>query len=239
MRGFCVEVSGDFACFTRPEMKVERVSYDVITPSAARGIFTAIFWKPAIRWRITKIEVLNPIRWTSVRRNEVSAVASVRSSGILIEDVRQQRAGLFLRDVRYRLHAEFDFIPPEKRSQSVNPAPDWLTDADEQALYQQAEARPDEKPAKYAAMFERRASKGQYFMHPYLGCREFSCRDIRLIKNPSEETAYPIPETRDLGFMLYDLDFTNPKDIQPMFYRPQMVNGVIEVPHPDSEEVFK
>lgn len=239
MRGFCVEVSGDFACFTRPEMKVERVSYDVITPSAARGIFTAIFWKPAIRWRITKIEVLNPIRWTSVRRNEVSAVASVRSSGILIEDVRQQRAGLFLRDVRYRLHAEFDFIPPEKRSQSVNPAPDWLTDADEQALYQQAEARPDEKPAKYAAMFERRASKGQYFMHPYLGCREFSCRDIRLIKKPFEETAYPIPETRDLGFMLYDLDFTNPKDIQPMFYRPQMVNGVIEVPHPDSEEVFK
>ncbi len=239
MRGFCLEVSGDFACFTRPEMKVERVSYDVITPSAARGIFTAIFWKPAICWRITRIDVLNPIRWTSVRRNEVSAVASPRSSGILIEDARQQRAGLFLRDVRYRLYAEFDFIPPEKRSPSVNPAPDWLTDADEQALYQQAETRPDEKPAKYAAMFERRASKGQYFMHPYLGCREFACRDIRLIKDPSAEEARPIPETRDLGFMLYDLDFTNPKDIQPMFYRPQMVNGVIEVPHPDSEEVFK
>ena len=239
MRGFCLEVSGDFACFTRPEMKVERVSYDVITPSAARGIFTAIFWKPAICWRITRIDVLNPICWTSVRRNEVSAVASPRSSGILIEDARQQRAGLFLRDVRYRLYAEFDFIPPEKRSPSDNPAPDWLTDADEQALYQQAETRPDEKPAKYAAMFERRASKGQYFMHPYLGCREFACRDIQLIKDPSAEAVRPIPETRDLGFMLYDLDFTNPEDIQPMFYRPQMVNGVIEVPHPDSEEVFK
>ncbi|MGN0853439.1 MAG: type I-C CRISPR-associated protein Cas5c [Kiritimatiellia bacterium] len=239
MRGFCLEVSGDFACFTRPEMKVERVSYDVITPSAARGIFTAIFWKPAIRWRIKRIEVLNPIRWTSVRRNEVSAVASPRSSGILIEDARQQRAGLFLRDVRYRLCAEFDFIPPDKRSPSVNPAPDWLTDADEQALYRQAEARPDEKPAKYAAMFERRASKGQYFAHPYLGCREFSCRDIRLVENPDMETMRPISETRDLGFMLYDLDFTNPKDIQPMFYRAKMVNGAIEVPHPDSEEVFK
>ena len=240
MRGFCLEVSGEFACFTRPEMKVERVSYDVITPSAARGIFTAIFWKPAISWRITKIEVLNPIRWTSVRRNEVSAIASPRSSGILIEDARQQRAGLILRDVRYRLYAEFDFIPPEKRRATVNPAPGWLGDAEEQALYQQAaEARLDEKPAKYAAMFERRASKGQYFMHPYLGCREFACHDLRLIRDLGKETACPIQETRDLGFMLYDLDFTDPKDIQPMFYRPKMVNGVIEVPHPDSKEVFK
>ena len=119
MRGFCLDVSGDFACFTRPEMKVERVSYDVITPSAARGVFSAIFWKPAINWRITRIEVMNPIRWTSVRRNEVSAVASPKSDGIFAEDVRQQRAGLLLRDVRYRLYAEFDFIPPEKRSKSV------------------------------------------------------------------------------------------------------------------------
>ena len=122
MRGFCLEVSGEFACFTRPEMKVERVSYDVITPSAARGIFTAIFWKPAISWRITKIEVLNPIRWASVRRNEVSAKASPRSSGILIEDARQQRAGLILRDVRYRLYAECDFIPPRNAVRPSIPA---------------------------------------------------------------------------------------------------------------------
>jgi len=208
MKGFCLEVSGDYACFTRPEMKVERVSYDVITPSAARGIFTAIFWKPAIRWRIMKIEVLSPIRWTSVRRNEVSAVASPRSGGIFVEDVRQQRAGLILRDVRYRLWAEFDMVSGED-------------------------------PAKYAAMFDRRATNGQYFMHPYLGCREFSCREIRLVKNPELESTNPISETRDLGFMLYDMDYSDGKDIKPMFYRPKMVDGVIVVPHPESEEVFK
>ena len=247
MKGFCLDVSGDFACFTRPEMKVERVSYDVITPSAARGVYSAIFWKPAIRWRITRIEVMNPIRWTSVRRNEVSAVANPESSGFYIDELkndgglkyRQQRAGLILRDVRYRLYAEFDFIPPEERSPSVNPAPEWLTDAEEQELYRQPETRPDEKEAKYAAMFDRRATKGQYFMHPYLGCREFSCREIRLVKHPAEESSRPIAETRDLGFMLYDLDYSDPRDIKPMFYRPKMENGVIRVPHPDSEEVFK
>ena len=209
MKGFCLEVSGDYACFTRPEMKVERVSYDVITPSAARGIFTAIFWKPAIRWRITRIEVLNPIRWTSVRRNEVSAVASARSGGILVEEVRQQRAGLILRDVRYRLWAEFDVLSAGEDS------------------------------AKYAAMFDRRASNGQYFMHPYLGCREFSCREIRLVKHPESESAKPIQDSRDLGFMLYDMDYSDPKDIKPMFYRPKMIDGAISVPHPDSEEVFR
>lgn len=209
MKGFWLEVSGDYACFTRPEMKVERVSYDVITPSAARGIFTAIFWKPAIRWRITKIEVLNPIRWTSIRRNEVSAVASQRSDGIFVEDVRQQRAGLILRDVRYRLWAEFDMV------------------------------NDSEDPAKYAAMFDRRATNGQCFMHPYLGCREFSCREIRLVKNPEQESIKPISETRDLGFMLYDMDYSDKNDIKPMFYRPKMVDGVVVVPHPESEEVFK
>ena len=208
MKGFCLEVSGDYACFTRPEMKVERVSYDVITPSAARGIFTAIFWKPAIRWRITKIEVLSPIRWTSVRRNEVSAVASPRSDGIFVEDVRQQRAGLILRDVRYRLWAEFDMVSSED-------------------------------PTKYAAMFDRRATNGQHFMHPYLGCREFSCREIHLVKKPEQESVKPIFETRDLGFMLYDMDYSDAKDIKPMFYRAKMVDGVIVVPHPESEEGFK
>lgn len=239
MKGFCLDVSGDFACFTRPEMKVERVSYDVITPSAARGIFSAIFWKPAIRWRITKIEVMNPICWTTVRRNEVSSVASLSSNGIVIEDIRQQRAGLLLRDVRYRLYAEFDYIPPEKRSPSVNPVPEWLFDGVEKELYRQVEIHPDEKEAKYAAMFDRRATKGQYFMHPYLGCREFSCRDIRLLKHPEEDDSRPIAETRDLGFMLYDMDFSKPTDIKPMFFRPQMVNGTINVPSPESAEVYK
>lgn len=240
MRGFCLEVSGEFACFTRPEMKVERVSYDVVTPSAARAIFSAIFWKPAIAWRVTKIEVLNPIHWASIRRNEVAAIASPKSKGIFIEDERQQRAGLILRDVRYRLFAEFDFIPPERRAKVCNPAPDWLADEAEHALCQEADqVRTDEKPAKYAAMFERRASKGQYFMHPYLGCREFSCKVVRLIKQPELEAAQPIVETRDLGFMLYDFDFSNPKEIRPLFFRAQMNQGVIRVPSPTSEELFR
>ena len=239
MRGFCLEVAGDFACFTRPEMKVERVSYDVITPSAARAIFDAILWKPAIRWHITKIEVLNPIRWASVRRNEVAGIASPRSDGIFIEDSRQQRAGLLLRDVKYRLYAEFAFIPVDKRTRSNNPSPEWLTDAEEEEIYKQAEARPDEKEAKYAAMFDRRATRGQCFAQPYLGCREFSCSSVRLVKHPEEEPDKPIPDSRELGFMLYDMDYSDPQDIKPMFYRANMVHGVIDVPDETSEEVRK
>jgi CRISPR-associated protein Cas5d len=235
MKGFCLDVTGDFACFTRPEMKVERVSYDVITPSAARAIFEAIFWKPAIRWQIKKIEVLAPIRWISVRRNEVGKVASARvGSEILIEDARQQRAGLLLRDVRYRLTAEFDFIPPAKRGRVPNPAPDWLADPVETADHRQ-----DESPAKYAAMFERRAKKGQCFTQPYLGCREFSCATVRLV-DPAAEPAPAVAElsgTRDLGYMLYDLDFANPAEIRPLFYRATLIDGVITVPHRLSEEV--
>jgi CRISPR-associated protein Cas5d len=235
MKGFCIEVTGDFACFTRPEMKVERVSYDVITPSAARAIFEAVHWKPAIRWQIKKIEVLAPIRWVSVRRNEVGKVASPRAgSGILIEDDRQQRASLLLRDVRYRLSAEFELIAQEKRSKMQNPTPAWLADSTETA-----ELRHDESPAKYAAMFERRARRGQCFNQPYFGCREFSCKEIRLI-NPITDPATYVPElngTRDLGYMLYDLDFSNPADIKPLFYRVTMINGVINVPHRNSEEV--
>jgi CRISPR-associated protein Cas5d len=232
MKGFCLEVSGEFACFTRPEMKVERVSYDVITPSAARAIYDAILWKPAIRWQIKKIEVLAPIRWASVRRNEVGKVASPRGAGIFIEDDRQQRAGLILRDVKYRLHAEFEFISPDKRSKVMNPVPTWLVDVEEAG-----EIRKDETPAKYAAMFERRAQRGQCFNQPYLGCREFSCA-FRLV-DPGQDMAAPIPETRDLGWMLYDIDFTDPKDIKPMFFRVEMKEGVITVPDSDSKEVRK
>jgi len=222
MRGFCLEVSGPYACFTRPEMKVERVSYDVITPSAARAIFDAILWKPAIFWRVQKIEVLAPIRWISVRRNEVGKVASPSSTGIYIDDgkTRQQRAGLFLRDVKYRLHAEFDFIPPDQRGKTVNPILDYLVDAEEAV-----ELRRDETPAKYAAMFERRAKKGQCFHQPYLGCREFATV-FRLV-DPTIEPAVPIAETRDLGWMLYDLDFSNVADPKPLFFRADMKSGVI------------
>jgi CRISPR-associated protein Cas5d len=220
MKGFCLEVSGPYACFTRPEMKVERVSYDVITPSAARAIFDAILWKPAIHWQVKRIEVLAPIRWVSVRRNEVGKVASPRSNGIFIEDERQQRAGLFLRDVKYRLFAEFDFIPPDQRGNVHNPVPDYLIDAEDTA-----DLRKDETPAKYAAIFERRAKKGQCFNQPYLGCREFAAA-LRLV-NPQAEPVTPIVETRDLGWMLYDLDYTDPDDPKPFFFRAQLANGSI------------
>lgn len=133
MNSFCLEVQGDFACFTRPEMKVERVSYDVITPSAARAIFEAIFWKPAIRWQVTQIEVLNPIRWASVRRNEVGQVIStdnVKTAisrgegdlGLYVEDNRQQRAALLLRDVRYRLHAAFELCDATQATSRFPPS---------------------------------------------------------------------------------------------------------------------
>lgn len=225
MRGFCLEVSGSYACFTRPEMKVERVSYDVITPSAARAIFEAILWKPAIRWQVRRIEVLAPIRWVSVRRNEVGKVASPRSNGIFIEDERQQRAGLFLRDVKYRLFAVFEFIPPDQRGKVLNPVPEYLLDTDEAQELRKPDVRKDETEAKYASMFERRATKGQCFHQPYLGCREFAAA-FRLVQSQAEP-ATPIAETRDLGWMLYDLDYSNPADPKPFFFRARLDNGAI------------
>lgn len=234
MHNWCLEIWGDYACFTRPEMKVERVSYDVITPSAARAIFEAILWKPAIEWNITKIEVLNPIKWINVRRNEIGKVATVPTAkqmagipgvpmGIYIEDERQQRAGLFLRDVRYRIHGYFDFIPPEKRKQNSSKRPEVWADEQEKS----ETVRLDETEAKYAAMFERRAKKGQCFHRPYLGCREFAC-DFRLVENPDGELLKPINVTRDLGFMLYDMDFEyDEKEPIPLFFRAQLEEGVV------------
>lgn len=226
---FCIEVWGDYACFTRPEMKVERVSYDVITPSAARAVFESIFWKPAVRWQIKKIEVLQPIRWISVRRNEVGKLMSPKAMGIFIEDDRQQRAGLFLRDVAYRLHAEMEFIP--LRSRNMHETPAELKDVEEEHLL-----RITENPGKYNAIFERRVKKGQCFNQPYLGCREFTC-NFRLIEDSESETKHPIDETRELGFMLYDMDFSVESDPKPMFFRAKLNQGVIEVPPINSEEV--
>ncbi|MBQ5937781.1 MAG: type I-C CRISPR-associated protein Cas5 [Bacteroidaceae bacterium] len=220
---FCLEVWGPLACFTRPELKVERVSYDVITPSAARAIFEAIFWKPAIHWQVTKIEVLHPIKWTSVRRNEVGAVAS--KSPIYIEEKRQQKNSLLLQDVRYRLWAKLQFIPQGKRK----------TQADSFGN----EGHNDENPAKYNAMFERRASKGQCFNQPYLGTREFAAT-FRLINPEADTLDAPVSESRDLGIMLYDMDFeADLKNPPAMFYRAKMENGVIIVPPKDSEEILR
>lgn len=231
MNDWCLEVWGDYACFTRPEMKVERVSYDVITPSAARAIYEAILWKPAIRWNITRIEILNPIKWISVRRNEVGkkfsgptakqlSGESSESMGFFIEDERQQRAGMFLCDVKYRIHAYFDFIEPKDRKNNCSSTPEFWADN----LEEQEFIRADEKSAKYAAMFERRAKKGQCFHRPYLGCREFAC-DFKLVNNSDQ--LKPISETRELGWMLYDMNFEKPEDPIPMFFKAKIENGVV------------
>lgn len=233
MHDWCLEVWGDYACFTRPEMKVERVSYDVMTPSAARAIFESILWKPAIKWKVTKIEVLNPIKWISVRRNEIGKKVTNPTSkqiagesdlpeGIYIEDERQQRAGLFLKDVKYRIHGYFDFIPLDKRKVNhSNPSESW-SDLQESSEFNIA----DETESKYAAMFERRAKNGQCFHRPYLGTREFAC-EFKLVDFKSEP-AKPIEETRDLGFMLYDLDFEQDSDNPaPLFFRAKMDRGVV------------
>lgn len=218
---FCLEVWGDMACFTRPELKVERVSYDVITPSAARAIFDAIFWKPAIRWEITRIEVLNPIKWISVRRNEVGAVGNLRASCIYIEDKRQQRNSLLLKDVRYRIYARLVFIPSCKREGE-----------------KREEGNKDENPGKYNAMFERRAGKGQCFNQPYLGTREFSA-SFRLVVAEDTEIVSAIAEDKDLGLMLYDMDFDDPKNITPMYFRATMTQGIIIVPPLNSGEILR
>ena len=227
---FCLEVIGDYACFTRPEMKVERVSYDVITPSAARGIFEAILWKPALRWQVAKIEVLRPIQWVNIRRNEVSSIASNRKPQIWVEDDRQQRAGLFLRDVSYRLHAKFSL---RDDSGHIHNFPELQSEDGEK------NGNENSYP-KFAEMFKRRADKGQCFNQPYLGTREFSA-DFRLIEDThlaTEQRKKPaIDESRNLGWMLYDMDYDDLKNPKPRFFNAAMEKGVIEVPSIDSDKV--
>ena len=219
---YCLEVWGDWACFTRPELKVERVSYDVITPSAARAIFEAILFKRyAMRWQVTKIEVLRPIKWATIRRNEVGAVAS--KSPIIIEDKRQQKNTLLLLDVRYRIYAKLVFIPVKDRPKEA---------------FAKHQPSADENPMKYYQMFERRASQGQCFTQPYLGCRENN-ENIKYIES-NDNLDYFLDEDRDFGIMIYDMDFEeNPQKPNAMFYRAQMKKGVIVVPDKDSEEVLR
>lgn len=207
---FRLKVSGANACFSRPEMKVERVSYDVMTPSAARGILEAILWKPAIKWNILQIDVLNPIKWESVRRNEVGAVVPAGSVktvmkkgrgdlGLYIEKERQQRAGLFLRDVAYMIHAEFE-------------------------MTEKAEA--EDSLVKFTEMFIRRGSNGQCFHRPYFGCREFPV-EFEFVPQDAEQTE-AIAETRDLGWMLYDIDYSGDEPM-PQFFHAEMKNGSLDL----------
>ncbi len=211
MKGVRLKVWGDYALFTRPENKAERMSYDVPTPSAARGILEALHWKPAIRWEIDRIHVLNPIVFDAVRRNEVSAkgpeVSTVKKAAgsgaplaILVEEVRQQRASLVLRRVAYVIEAHFE-----------------MTDR----------AGMDDNPAKHIDIFRRRARNGECFQQPCLGCREFPAYFALLEEDEMPESALAHDAPRDLGLMLYDIDFAS--GMKPMFYRPKLENGVIDV----------
>jgi len=210
--GIAIRVRGDYALFTRPEMKVERVSYDVITPSAARGIIEAIYWKPAIRWVIDKIHVLNEIEFTNIRRNEVSEkipenqarriMARAREPFFLASnEVRQQRASMVLKNVDYAIEAHFEMLLEK--------------------------AGPEDTEEKHYNMALRRLRKGQYFHQPCLGTREFSAT-VELIEGGAIP-ASNLTGTRDLGWMLYDLDFSNSQDIQPKFFKAEMRNGVIDL----------
>jgi len=217
-----LKVWGDYACFTRPEMKVERVSYDVITPSAARGILEAIYWKPSIVWVIDRIHILKPLRFDNLRRNELGGkvplgtVKKAMKNGstpveIFIDEVnkegkltnRQQRAALVLRDVAYVIEAHFEFKGCE-----------------------------DNNPGKHKEIFERRAGKGQCFHHPYLGCREFPAF-FELIAEEIPPSA--LTGERDLGWMLHDIDFVN--NMEAKFFRAVMRDGVIDVPPFHGKEV--
>ena len=210
--GIKLKVWGEYACFTRPEMKVERVSYDVMTPSAARGVLEAIYWKPEIEWVIDRIHILKPIRFTNIRRNElgnnkVSAqkIKKAMKEGQevlrnIIEDDRQQRAATVLKDVAYIIEAHF-----EVKSGS-------------------------DEGVKHFEMFKRRATKGQCFNQPYLGCREFTA-SFEWLDEISEPA---IIVSKDLGYMLYDIDFQN--NMMPLFFRPEMVNGIIEIKKPEVKQ---
>lgn len=214
-----LEVWGDYALFTRPEMKVERTSYDVMTPSAARGLIEAIYWHPGLKWCIDRIQICNPIRFTNIRRNEVKSTISARSASTVMdrgegalylstsEDI-QQRAALLLQDVRYVISAHFE-----------------MTDR----------AAPGDNPGKFQDIVKRRINRGQCYHQPYFGCREFPAQ-FRLC-----EEIPPCPEelqgSRDLGWMLYDLDYSDPQNIQPRFFRGVLEDGVLTVPPWDSEEV--
>lgn len=208
MYGIRLKVWGDYACFTRPEMKVERVSYDVLTPSAARGILEAIYWKPSIRWVIDKIHVLNPIKFDNIRRNELARkipIGNIKkamkddnySLKIFVEDDRQQRAAMVLRDVAYIIEAHFKIIDNE-----------------------------DNNPPKHKETFERRAKKGQCFHMPYFGCREFPV-NFELLEGEIPNSSLQ-GKVVDLGWMLHDIDFKN--NMEAKFFRAQMIDGVIDIP---------
>ncbi len=206
-RTYRVRIRGEWACFTRPELKTERVSYHVITPSAVRGAVEAVVWKPAIRWNVHRIAVLAPIKFASVKRNEVNRVIPTRNARALMrgeevpdyfaDEDRAQRNALVLRDVDYV--AEVSFAMTRR-------------------------AGPEDNPLKFDEMFRRRLERGQYHMSPYLGTREFPA----IIEPAGDEDWKPIAVDMDLGRMLLDIDYGRPN--RPVFFEARMKGGVIEVP---------
>jgi CRISPR-associated protein Cas5d len=202
-----LQAGGPLACFTRPELKVERVSYPVMTPSAARGLLESVVWKPAIQWHVERIHVLKPIRFVAFRRNEVSTRASapsastVRDGGTIFpyfaDDDRAQRNTLALRDVAYVVDAHFTLT---------------------------GRAGPADNVTKFVEIFERRVAKGQCFQQPYLGCRELAAE-----VEPVSEPPQPIAETRDLGLMLWDVEYS-PGRNRPLFFEARLVDGILDVP---------
>ncbi|MBN2351550.1 MAG: type I-C CRISPR-associated protein Cas5 [Spirochaetales bacterium] len=227
--GVALHIWGPYACFTRPEMKVERVSYDIITPSAARGILEAIYWKPAIRWRIERIHVLKPIQFTNIRRNELASKIPFRNItqamanpysqlGLYIEDDRQQRAAMVLKDVGYVIEASFEITDKAGKSDK-----DGLLDS------------TDKESGKHFETFKRRAKAGQCFTQPYFGTREFPVSFRWVEKN--EIPTSQLHGTQDLGLMLHDIDFS--ADMTAHFFRTVMVDGVVGVPPFKSEGVHE
>ena len=208
--GIKLEVWGDYALFTRPEMKVERVSYDVITPSAARGLIEAIYWKPAIKWVIDKIYVYNQIQFTNIRRNEVCTKISKSSAKALMEgkkqfdyintnEQRQQRAAMVLKDVRYVIEAHFEMTNKAGEADTVE---------------------------KHYNIALRRMRTGQCYHMPCFGCREFPA-NFKLLEE--DITVTDFVGEKDLGYMLYDMDFSDSENIYPVFFRAKMVDGVIDL----------
>ena len=218
-QGVKLHVSGARACFTRPEMKVERVSYDVITPSAARGILEAIHWKPAFTWRVERLTVLRPIRFESIRRNEVASripnlnvkqamkAGSTEGLALYVDEDRQQRAATILKDVAYVIEARIDLKDP---------------------------SNADEPIGKHLDIFNRRARKGQCFHRPCLGTREFAA-DFELVEGKLPAPPESLMGERDLGWMALDIDFA--REGQPLFFKAIMRDGVIEVPPLNSADV--
>lgn len=216
--GIRLWVAGPRALFTRPEMKVERVSYDVMTPSAARGILDAIHWKPAIVWVIDAIHVLKPIRFETLRRNEIGHKApaskirtamnrqSLEGLSIIVDEDRQQRASTLLADVAYVIEAHFE---------------------------RTARWGDEDTDGKHLDTFSRRARKGQCFHQPCLGTREFAA-DFRLIE-AAEDLPAAIADSRDLGFMLWDINHAS--DRSSMFFKARLDNGVMKVPQPGSADI--